>query len=160
MRDKESIRREIAKLSLPSIVTQIFDGTAPHEELSYRCTDPWKSLVDASGFPDHMLPLWECGTTVTAYDGSDGTFCQIDLEAPDEVRLRVRNFDGIVADLLIDLWEDEIPDDSLADVASQFEFNRLPHLVTALEAGPIGEYDAWRTALLTNSEQDASSNGG
>lgn len=100
-----------------------------------------------------MLPLWECGTTVTAYDSSDGTFCQIDLEAPDEVRLRVRSFDEIVADLLIDLWEDEIPDDALADVASQFEFNRLPHLVTALEAGPIGDYDAWRTALLTDSQQ-------
>jgi hypothetical protein len=154
MRDKETIRRELAKLNLPSIVAQIFDGAALRSELSYRCEEPHKSLIDGSGFPKHLFPLWECGTTATAYDASDGTFCKIDLEAASQVRFRVKDFDGVVADVLIDLWEDEIPDDDLTDLAREFGFSRLPQLITALECGPTSDYDSWREALrTTNSEQ-------
>lgn len=153
MHDKDAIRQEIAKLCLPSIVMEIFDGATPLEVLADRCLDPWKSLVDDSGFPEHLLPLWECGTTVTAYDCSDVTYCRIDLEAPGNVNLRVRNFEAIAADVLIDLWEDGIADDDLAEVARKFEFYRLTQLVTALEAGPIGDYDSWRRTLLTNGER-------
>lgn len=159
MRDKESIQREIAALGLPPIVSLIFDGTAPRPALSYRCAAPSNSLVDGSGFPEHLLPLWECGTSVVAFDPEDHTFCKIDLESPDEPRFRVGGFDEMVADVLIDLWEDEVADDILSDVADLFRFSRLPPLVAALESGSTGDYDTWRATLRNdNCEQDLNPN--
>lgn len=153
MRDKRSIQREIEALGLPPIVSQIFQGTTSRPELSYRCENPHKSLADGSGFPKHFLPLWECGTFVTAFDLADRMFCKIDLESPGAPHFRVKGFDGVVADVLIDLWEDEVGDDVLSDLAAQFGFSRLPSLLSALERGSTSDYETWRDALRTNSSE-------
>ena len=147
MRDKEVIRREIGELNLPRIVLQVFDGFVPHPALSYRCEEPHKCLSDGSGFPEHWLPLWECGVVVTAYDKATSTFCKVSLEDIDHPWFRSVDFDAVVADLLIDLWEDEISDAALAEIAEGFGFARIEGLIAALERGPDGNYEGWRAAL-------------
>lgn len=149
MRDKDAIRRELVGLGLPEIVLQIFDGMVPYQALSIRCEDPHKSLVEGSGFPENLLPLWECGVVVTAYDKVTSTFCRVSLEDPGNPRFHGEDFCAVATDLLVDLWEDEVADEVLAEIATAFGIARFESLVVALEAGPCpsDDYYEWRAAL-------------
>ncbi|GEP44709.1 hypothetical protein [Brevifollis gellanilyticus] len=150
VRDRDSIRAELIQLSLPAIVLLLFDGTASRSELAYRCESPHKSLTRGSALPRPLIPLWECGTIVTAFDSLDRSFCKLSLEAPREYWFSGVSFDGVIADLMIDLWEDELSETALSEMADLMEFARWQQLASELERGPNGDYHAWRTALREN----------
>jgi hypothetical protein len=150
MTDRQQLRNEVLALNLPEIVTSVFDGVGIPEELSYRCDSPFHSLSDQSGLPVTFLPLWECGVVAVGYDRVSGQYLKISMEEPSEPRFIAAAFEHVVADLMIDLWEDEVPDERLVEVASLFGFDRIRNLIEDLERGHDGDYDAWRATLRTN----------
>ena len=50
---------------------------------------------------------------------------------------------------MIDLWEDEVPDERLLEIAPLFGFDRMQSLIEALERGTEGDQDSWRATLRT-----------
>lgn len=142
-------------MQLPAVVIAVFDGESPHPALSYRCQDP-KYIFSTPILPEgiHITPLWECGVTVTACQHwpPRRRFIKFSLEHHQTVRVIGSSFQSVAADLLIDLWEDEHPDDVLKEIARLFEFRRLDELIRESEQRPRSEshpdYCAWRARFL------------
>ena len=149
MLDRQMLRKEVLALNLPAIVSDIFDGAEIPEELSYRCGSPFHSLSDESGLPAAFLPLWECDVVAVGFDRGSRQYLKISMEAPSEPRFTVAAFEQAVADLMIDLWEDEVPDERLLEIALLFGFNRMQSLIEALERGAEGDQNSWRATLRT-----------
>jgi hypothetical protein len=129
----------LSALALPPIVASIFDGAPRHEALSYRCVSPFHSFatpIEVLG--GDIAPIWECGVSVTAYQDSvpQGRFRQFSLESPEEVRVIGRPFTAVVADLFATLWEDEVTEAELCDLAAIFEFRDIDHLLAELRVAP------------------------
>jgi hypothetical protein len=147
MQSLKTIKEEVQKLNLPPIVIDIIDGKV-RSELTYRCSSPFYSLRDGSWLSEQFIPLWECGITITAFNPTLGIFCKLDLETPDQYSLEVENFDKLVADLFIDLWEDDVPESVLHELAIEFGFAGLAILIQSLESGSNDDYRSWRKSLL------------
>lgn len=152
MMPREIARARLIEQRLPPLVLEIFDGTAKAPGLNYRCQDPWRVFSIWSESLRDFVPMWECGVVVTGLDLSDGCFVKFSLEAPDEPWERFSKFSHVVADLLIDLWEDEIDDPDLEELAKQFEFEGLEPLLKGLNEGNLNgghtDYREWRRALV------------
>ncbi len=89
---------------------------------------------------------------VTGLDLTDGCFAKFSLEVPGEVWMRYTKFSQVVADLLVDLWEDEIDGAALEALAEGFEFEGFERLLKGLrERNPSNDetgYREWRHALV------------
>lgn len=150
MRTRDDSRRALAELRLPSVVTSVFDGRPIPEALRYRCEPPFHVFTTESVVPGGVVaPLWECGVRVTAYRDAipAGGFIQFSLESPEEVRLLGHSFATVVADLLVKLWEDEVPEAELREVARVFEFEDIDRLISDLAALGSLSYQAHRRWL-------------
>ena len=152
MRDRSVVRNEVVALGLPPIIQRIFGGTTGDRALEQRCGFPFHSISEPN-LPPRYVPLWERGIVSTGYDPDSGTFKKISLENPSEPYFQLESFDYVVADLLIDLWEDDVADDKLIEIADAFQFDRAQQLIHALESGAVGDYDSWRHALRTNNSE-------
>lgn len=146
-------------MQLPDAVLSIFDGQSPHPSLFYRCRDPhhiFSTPIEADGI--HITPLWECGTSVTAFQHTQprGRFITFSLEQPEEVTVLETSFQSVAAALLIVLWENEEADDALREIARLFEFRDIDRLLSECEsrslAGSSADYEAWRTRFLQSCE--------
>lgn len=153
--DPATCRGQLDALALPSAVLKIFDGKPPHPLLADCCAAPY--YVFAADLPRlraAVVPLWENGIVVTAYApaGSGGHFVTFSLEAPDALHMIGSHFGAVVADLLLKLWEDEVTDDGLADVASVFAFDRTAELLHLLATRSVADglagYAVWRREFL------------
>jgi len=149
MSDRSQIREQLIKIGLPDVVIRIFDGNCEHPELSYRCQSPLFSFATDTSLPDGLIPFWERGVLVTAAEPSKGEFVKLSLEEPGNPWFVVPTFSEVVADLFIDLWEDEVPDEVLGPLAESFGFLHLDRLIAGLEKGATGDHDQWRVQLRT-----------
>jgi hypothetical protein len=152
---REDSRHSLIQLRLPAAVLANFDGRSPHPDLWYRCKDPYHIFAAPFEFNgDRITPLWECGITVTAYEHTlPGRFITFSLEDPTEIRVLGASFSPAVADLLIDLWEDENPDEVLREIAELFEFRQIEQLL--LECNSLAhsaDYDDWKRRFLQSCE--------
>lgn len=139
---RQESRKELLGMKLPAAVLAVFDGHSPHPALSYRCQDPhyiFSTPAQPAGI--HITPIWECGITVTAYQHSQpqSRFIRFSLEHSGDVKVIGASFQSVVADLLIDLWEDETSDEDLRQVARLFEFRHLDELLRDCERQPRSE---------------------
>lgn len=156
---RQECRRELEALQLPGAVLSIFDGQSPHPSLVYLCRDP-HSIFSTPVVPDgiHLTPLWECGTSVTAFQHTQprGRFISFSLEHPEHVTVLGASFQSVAAALLIVLWEDEEADDALREIARLLEFRHIDRLLSECESRSrteaFADYEAWRTFFIQSCE--------
>lgn len=136
-------RKKLVALSLPKIVLDIFDGKEIPKELRYRCDSPSYSFGE--DLPDGLsiVPLWECGISITSYCESEpkGKFIKFSLESPGEIRIFGSSFKSVAADLLIYCWEDDISDIRLKELAVLLEFDRIDELIAGAVATNNSGYE-------------------
>lgn len=120
----EDLAAAIASRGLPDAVARIATdgGAAVHPELEFRAEDvdlspdgPAASIVGERG-DEGWLPLWQSSTEIT-FSLPDGTFCLLSAES-DEYREEWADFAGAVRYLLTDLYEDEVDEGDLAEIAA------------------------------------------
>jgi hypothetical protein len=116
-------------------------GASVHPALAFRLGTPSKTALSPARAT--LLPLWECGTVVTGLR-DDGMFVQLSLELPNEPFWATPSFDEVVERLLVTLWEDDVEDADLREVARLFQFRPIEPLLRRLE-GAAGAGDRpWR----------------
>ena len=158
---RQGCRSSLSQLRLPIAVRSIFDGHSPHPSLANRCRDPYyifSAPVEPPG--GRITPLWECGCVVTAYQHSSlGRFITFSLEAPGEVTVLGSSFATVTAASLISLWEDEVPDKALCEIAALFEFHQIDRLLSECHFRPRSEtpadYYDWHNRFLQSCENVA-----
>ena len=151
---RQESRKELLSMKLPAAVLDLFDGNFVHPTLTYRCEEPYY-IFSTPVLPDgnHITPLWERGMVVTAYQhiGSQGRFISFNIENPEDVTVIGPSFKSVVAALLIDLWEHEISEMELREVARLFQFRHLNELLGECESKARSEtlagYCMWRAQV-------------
>lgn len=104
-------------------------GLATDPIFWFRAEPPFYS-APGTGAPDgeDVVALWECQTRVTgARRGSDGRleFLKFDLESPDDFHVIGSSEQSVLADLFLDLYEDEHPESDLRRAAAAVGFRYL-----------------------------------
>lgn len=151
MTPHETARAKLEDQRLPPLVLEIFEGTAELAGLEYRCQSPHHVFATSPESLRNFVPMWECGVVATGLDLSDGRFVKLSLEDPDAPWMRFSKFSHLVADLLIVLWEDEIEDPALEELARKFEFEGLARLLEDLNDGALvshEDHEEWRRTLV------------
>ena len=125
------------------------DGLAHHllnyEEsslLSFRCQPPyyWRSSP-ISARP--IIPLWECGTTLVYFHKETRLFEKCSLEDIEDVRARYGSTQAILADLFIELYEDELTYEELRSVADMLGFEHVERFLSEVEVNSGPFYGQW-----------------
>ncbi|MFY0533550.1 hypothetical protein [Nannocystis pusilla] len=131
-RVNEADRERLAAAGVPpNALRAARDGGASvHPALAFRLGVPWKTALSPARAT--LVPLWECETVVTGLrDG--GMFVQLSLELPNEPFWETPSFDEVVERLLVTLWEDDVEDTDLREVARLFQFRPIEPLLRQLE---------------------------
>lgn len=127
-------------------------GIDPSPLLEFRCQSPfyWRSssLADRA-----IVPLWECGVVVTYYDQSSSYFEQCSLEDSCKPWFRYRSSRAVLARLLIDLYEDDTPEEDLHLVAKLLEFPAIAQLIDEANARTDTAYERWQVAFPLEFDQ-------
>jgi len=134
---KETARQLLRQLNLPDAVIHIFDkgGRGIHPVLTdyrepYYIFNSWETIP----YPD-IVPIWEEGIIVTAYDRIREGFVRFSLEAPEAERFFYSHFNGIAAEMLIVMLEDEdITEEVLDEIAKLFAFPYMGYLRESYDA--------------------------
>ncbi|MGS0894825.1 hypothetical protein ACVBGC_20155 [Burkholderia stagnalis] len=117
--------------------------------LGFRCQPPhyWRSSP-ISARP--ILPLWECGTTLVYFHRERRLFEKCSLEDIDNVWLQHKSVQAILADLLVDLYEDELTDEALRVAAETLGFKHIERFLATVtvehsdQNGRFRAYKHWR----------------
>ena len=111
--------------------------------LGFRCQPPyyWKSS-EISSRP--ITPLWECGTTLVYFNREVRLFEKCSLEDINNVWVRYCSAQAILADLFIELYEDEHTDEELLAGAKALGFEHIERFLLEAQEnnGPL--YGKWR----------------
>ena len=116
-------------------------GTSPISALSYRCSSPRHSLRSPA-----VQPLWECGTVVTYFTLDEETFEACSLETIDEKWFSHKSFQSALAQLFVDLYEDDVAESELLRLAEALNFKCIGMLLSEV-CSPEQDYWPWRNAL-------------
>lgn len=139
------VTQSLVCLGFPEALSEHLSGAKPIKALSYRCAAPSHSF--SSSLPtNQMQPLWECGTVVTYFNVKENVFEACSLEAVEEKWFSHRTAQSVLAHLLLDLYEDEVGDDELAQVAVALNFKHFSALLAAAKQ-PGSDYWSWRNSL-------------
>lgn len=110
--------------------------------LGFRCQPPhyWRSSP-ISARP--ITPLWECGTTLVYFHREAKLFEKCSLENIDDVWVSYKSAQAILADLFIELYEDELTYEELGSAADMLGFKHIERLLAEVEvnSGPL--YGQW-----------------
>jgi hypothetical protein len=154
---REQTRNRLEGLGLAAVVKRIFDGPPPHPVLRSVCDRPEHVFAPGTQLPaGEIVPLWERGISVTAVqlDQPAIRFIRFSLERPNEVEDLGTSYQSAAADLLIELWELEHPDEVMKAVSDLLEFHHLPRLLAECSQRPLhephAEYRAWRSGFLAS----------
>lgn len=101
---------ELQKLGLSESLIRLSEGKIPDETFQYRCKTPFYAY-HGSRLPDGeiIVPLWDCGDFVTAVRGPTADkleFIRFGIEYVDEFQIIARTEQGLLAHLLVELFED------------------------------------------------------
>lgn len=115
----------------------------PAALLGFRCQAPrhWRSSPIADR---PITALWECGTTLVYFHQQTRRFEKCSLEDIDDVWISVDSAQGMLADLLIELYEDELSDDDMRSAAALLGFNHIERFLAEVAVNSRGApYEAW-----------------
>jgi hypothetical protein len=114
----------------------------------YRCRPPyyWESSPLANL---RIVPLWECDNFVNYFNLDSHYFERCRLEDINNVLSRFHSIQGLLAELFIDVYEDELDILVLSRYADLFGFNSLSRLINELGTAPEN-YQGWRLQFCTS----------
>jgi hypothetical protein len=110
--------------------------------LGFRCQPPlyWESSPIAKrGF----IPLWECGTMLWYFNPQTKTFENCSLEDIDDVRHKYVSLQSVLAELVLELYEDETEIGELRGLAESAGFRHVDRLLAEAEKNR-DSYREWR----------------
>ena len=139
----ETVLRE---LGLSEGILQHLREFKPSSPLGFRVqpAQHWRSSPISQ---QDIVPLWECGTTLTYFDRSSATYRRCSLEDIDAHWFSYRSFQAVLAQLFIELFEDELPNEELLALAEQVGFRHAGRLVAESDSLKREAYQAWASAF-------------
>jgi hypothetical protein len=158
---REQARQDIVALGLPQIVRDVFDGKPMPYNLDIQFQEPYQMFAlgpkqqEIYG-EDRITPLWTGGGdyTIVAYDHLPARkgFFRFNIElAVDEDEPVGLSWQQILVKEFKDLWESELPDERLREVALWFDFKHIESLIAELAQAKLdtSEKDAvWYQSFL------------
>jgi hypothetical protein len=110
--------------------------------LSFRCQPPyyWRSSPIAERA---ITPIWECGTTLVYFDNTNKLFEKCSLEDIDQALVKYRPAQAVLADLFIELYEDELINEELRATANQLGFVHVERLLSEVAENSESPNLAW-----------------
>lgn len=108
----------------------------------YRCQPAyyWRSSPIAGR---GIVALWECGTVISYFNQNNRRFEQCSLENIGEVWCSYSSLQGLLAELFIDVYEDEVEIDILIEYAKLFGFLGIERLLIEVQTPPEDDV-RWR----------------
>ncbi len=121
------------------------DGDSVAPLLDYRCQEAraWRSSPIAGR---GIVPLWECGMVLDYFNPANGCFERCSLENIDEVWCSYASLQGLLAELFLSAYEDEVDDVALCACASLFGFHSIQRLLAEAANAGVG-YKQWRAGF-------------
>lgn len=116
----------------------------PNSLLGYRCQPP-EHCLSSPIITRNIVPLWECGVVLTYFNRNSGLFEQCSLEAIDEVFDSFESVQAVLAALLMEPYEDELPEQGLRKAASEVGFLHIERLIREAESHQGESYIDWCT---------------
>jgi hypothetical protein len=114
----------------------------PNHPFGYRCRKPWNWQFSPMAECE-VSPLWECGTVVSYFNVKTGHFEQCSLENIDDVWGKYTSLQGLLAELFIDVYEDELEASLMIKYADLFGFHSVHRLLIEIDSAPE-DYGQWR----------------
>jgi hypothetical protein len=158
---KDEARANIVTLGLPQIVLDAFDGKPLPYDLDIQFREPYTIFSlgpdeQATYGEGPITPIWTGGGDyiIVAYHHLPARkgFFRFDIEAPGEEEQPVGlSWQQVLVKEFKALWETEMPEDQIREVAGWFGFKYLDLLIAQLsdvENDSIEEDDAWYEAFL------------
>ena len=121
------------------------DGDSVASPFDYRCQEAraWRaSPIAGRG----IVPLWECGMVLDYFNPANGCFERCSLENIDEVWCSYASLQGLLAELFLSAYEDEVDDVALCACASLFGFHSIQRLLAEAANAGVG-YKQWRAGF-------------
>lgn len=114
----------------------------PVDPFWYRCCKPqnWKSSPMTE---PEVVPLWECGTVISYFNVKSGCFERCSIENTNEIWSKYTTIQGLLAELFIDVYEDELEMSVLSKYADLFGFHSLSRLLVEIDFTKE-DYGQWR----------------
>jgi hypothetical protein len=129
-------RAHVATLQLPRLVLTIADGAEPPEILRFLIRPPSRAFRPGTAVPTGFVPVFDASTTVVGYLLAEQHFVEISLESPALTLSRHRTFRGVLAQLLLELWETDLEsDEDILAIAADLGFSGGPALLERLHQG-------------------------
>lgn len=132
-------------LGLSEALLAHLDGDSVASPLHYRCqaARAWRSSPMAGS---GIVALWECGMVLDYFNPANGCFERCSLENIDEVWRSYASLQGLLAELFLNAYEDEVDDAALCACASLFGFHAIQRLLAEAANAGTG-YRQWRTGF-------------
>ena len=132
-------------LGLSEALLAHLDGDSVALPLDYRCqaARAWRSSPMAER---GIVALWECGMVLDYFNPANGCFERCNLENIDEVWCSYASLQGLLAELFLNAYEDEVDDAALCACASLFGINAIQRLLAEAANAGTG-YKQWRTGF-------------
>jgi hypothetical protein len=132
-------------LGLSETMLRHLDGDSVVPPFDYRCQEAhaWRaSPIAGRG----IVALWECGTVLDYFNPANGCFERCSLENIDEVWCSYASLQGLLAELFLSAYEDEVDDVALCACASLFGFHSIQRLLAEAANAGVG-YKQWRAGF-------------
>ncbi len=132
----------LEKLGVSPFLIDHLEGDDLDSPLGYLCQPAyyWKSSPIAER---DIQPLWECGTTLWYFNPATNAFEECNLENIDDIWHRYPSLQSVLAELILDVFEDDEPIDNLRQLAEKAEFRHIDRMLREIEeAGDA--YHEWR----------------
>ncbi|CAM2759889.1 hypothetical protein [Janthinobacterium lividum] len=140
-----SHQEALSALGLSEAMLRHLDGDSVAAPLDYHCraARAWRSSPIAGR---GIVPLWECGMVLDYFNPANGRFERCSLENIDEVWCSYASLQGLLAELFLNAYEDEVDDAALCACASLFGFHAIQRLLAEAANAGTG-YKHWRTGF-------------
>ena len=132
-------------LGLSANMLRHLDGDSVVAPFDYRCQEAraWRaSPIAGRG----IVALWECGMVLDYFNRANGRFERCSLENIDEVWCSYASLQGLLAELFLSVYEDEVDDAALRACASLFGFHEVERLLAEVSNAGAG-YKQWRAGF-------------
>jgi hypothetical protein len=158
---RDEARRDIVALGLPQIVLDVFDEKPLPYNLDLTFRYPYTILSlgpeeQAAYGEGRVTPIWTGGGDyiVVAYHHAPARrgFFRFDIETPGEEEQPVgMSWQQVLVKEFTSLWEDEMPDERLREVAGWFGFTYIESLIAELSESKLDTFEkhaAWYRSFL------------
>jgi hypothetical protein len=157
---REQARQNIVALGLPQIVLEAFDEKPLPYNLDIQFREPYPILSlgpkeQARYGQGRITPIWTGGGDYTIvahhHDSTRQGYFRFDIETAEEEQPIGMNWQQLLVKEFKYLWEAEIPDDELREVADWFHFKYIELLVNELPKANLDSFEkdtAWYQSFL------------